>query len=453
MAILTHQRFCLVFAVIFLSSVICIACETCNPTGTTLHTKTSYDLVGNKDLNVQKPDNSCVPIQINSVHRHGHRYPGSSGIRSLKKLAQKLATKADTLKRRFNISFPLSEAFTEFAEDQSMLLTHVGEDETYNIGERIKARFPDVFSKPYSPVHYKVRSTCRLRCVRTANSLAYGFFEGTGHLGEYKHQPVAVETRDCYRDEILRPYARCDAWESQIERNRHVALKEYYYFKYGKVIKALIEKINKKIGFSHHNALGWTEIKRLFEACSYHINMYHGTLKSSICQLLDKDDIAAIEYNYELDFFYSFSYGHTISYQIACPLLRDIYQTVENAKNEVRGAYSGVFRVGHQETLVPLLTLMNVYVKKGEMLRASNFEEMKRNRTFHAACMASFSANVYFTLYKCAGNDYKIQMYVNEHLVKIPCCKSAVDCPVDVFLKCYKDIVQRCNFDKMCGNR
>lgn len=423
--------------------------ETCKPAFTTFHTKTSYDHIGNKDLHVSKPGNSCVPIQINAVHRHGHRYPSASNIRGLKVLAKKLTVKADYLKSKFNITFPLAEALRDFYEAENKLLTSIGEDDSYHIAKRIKTRFPEVFHPSYSPLSYKFRSTCKSRCVRTANSLAYGFFENRGHLGKYKFQPVSIETRDCSHDVVLRPWDACEEWIDDVLT--HKGLKEYYRFIAGKEIKSVKDRINERIGLNGSQALSLNDIKRLFEACAYHINMYKGELNNGICKLLKKDDISVIEYLYELDYFYAYSAGHKLSYRMACPLLSDIYRTLEDARNSKNGAYAGIFRVGHQETLVPLLTLMGVYVKRGERLRASNYEDM-RNRTFRSACMAPYSGNVYFTLFKCADNEFKIQMFVNEHLVRIPCCESASHCDVDVFLKCYKNSVEKCNFKKMCDD-
>lgn len=152
-----------------------------------------------------------------------------------------LDSRADVLKTKFNITFPLSEALKDFKEAQNKLLTLIGESDSYNIAKRIKTRFPEVFSKPYTPLNYQFRSTCKLRCVRKANSIAYGFFENGGHLGKDKYQPISIETKDCDYDEMLRPWDACEEWIEDILEDKK-GLREYYRFMKGPEIKALIKR-------------------------------------------------------------------------------------------------------------------------------------------------------------------------------------------------------------------
>ena len=444
------MKFAVSVIVITLSMyIVGYSAESCKTSPTTFATKTSYDDVGNKDINVIKPQPSCRPVQINAVHRHGHRYPSASHILGQQKLIEKLNKKAEIIKSRFNITFPLK---CPFEVAQSKLLTHVGEQDTYQIGKRIKKRFPELFRKSYTPLVYKFRSTCKFRCVQTTNSLAFAYFEHAGTLGATKYQPIAIKVEDCPRDALLSPWNVCKKWIQDMAVHKHKWLKEYYKYINGEEIKKLNAKINRKLGFRHSSTnLDLDDMKVMFELCAYHINMFQGSLGNGMCSLLDKEDIRVIEYLHDLDYFYSYSAGHELNYKMYCPLVSDIYHSLQDARYNKTGAYTGVFRVAHQETLESLLTLLGVYIKHGETLKASNYEKMK-NRTFRSACMAPYSGNLYFTLYKCIDGEYKVQLYVNENLVRIPCCKSATDCKFEVFLNCYKKIVHDCNFKRMCEN-
>ena len=82
---------------------------------------------------------------------------------------------------------------------------------------------------------------------------------------------------------------------------------------------------------------------------------------------------------------------------------------------------------------------------------ATNFKENK-NRIFRTGCIAPFGGNFYFVLYKeNNGSNHKVQFYVNERLTKIPGCDSSINCDFSTFERQYQDIVDKCDYKKMCS--
>ena len=156
-----------------------------------------------------------------------------------------------------------------------------------------------------------------------------------------------------------------------------------------------------------------------------------------------------------MDDYYTKSNAYKITYESSCPLLRDILKSLQAkaGRNVSYEKYSALFRSGHSDTLIPFYALLGIYTNKIPLL-STNYIENK-NRTFRVGCLCPFSGNLYFVLYKKDdGNnpisDYKIQLYVNERLTKIPGCKSSSDCDFSEFEKQYQSIVDNCDYKNMC---
>ena len=167
-------------------------------------TKTPYSLIQNLDLNVTFPK-GCQPIQVNMIHRHGNRYPSAKSVKRMNIVISKIneafgelsngeRNVAQIISGESKINLPVQNRFQSETEK---LLSTVGQKELYELGKRIKQRFPHLFEKKYSPLTYKFRSSCKIRCTRSANALAAGLFEHRGTLGLDKLQPVGIETLPC----------------------------------------------------------------------------------------------------------------------------------------------------------------------------------------------------------------------------------------------------------------
>ena len=125
----------------------------------------------------------------------------------------------------------------------------------------------------------------------------------------------------------------------------------------------------------------------------------------------------------------------------------DFIKTLRNFVESPKDGKIGVFRSAHAETIIPLFALLNVSLDYVQMT-SDNFASLKTRR-FRGACLSPFSGNLYFVLFQC-DDVYKIQLYINERLVKLPCCQSQVDCTFEEFLEHYKPMVDKCHFDHIC---
>jgi len=428
---------------VFFAKEMMIYCNNCY-NSPLFGTKTPYVMIENLDLNVTYPD-TCEPIQINMLHRHGNRYPSTKDVRKMDDMIDKVNAEINSNFEGINkldLSLPLKKLFSE---ETDKLLSNVGEKELYELAKRIKARFPGVFELPYTPLNYNIQSSCKLRCTHSANALAAGFFHNTGVLGECDYQPVAIESLPCNNDPILRFFEMCQKYVYEVTKNKS-ALKEVYEFGKGPELKSVVEKIKFKLGLPNLD-LEPVHVQSMFILCAYNIGMFKGSLHKDLCSLFDEEDRKILEYWYDLKHFYRRSLAYGITYKSSCYLLKNMYDTLLEAKENPSKAFKGIFRSAHAETIIPFYTLLGLF--GNEYLTHKNYQEM-RDRKFRSACFSPFSGNTYFVLYKCANNKFKIQLYVNELLKKMPCCDSEIDCDFDVFLQCYKKVIEQCNLDKLC---
>lgn len=410
--------------------------------GPAYSTKSPYKYIQREArIKPQPPSATCTPIQINMLHRHGNRYPSEKDVRKMVAMGAKLNKAVGKISAESKLKLPWECPFTE---EQNKLLSSVGERELYTIGKNIQHNFPELFEQPYFPLLYRFTSTCKLRCLHSSSALGAGLFEHLGTIGEYKFQPIAIESNPCANDSVLRFFEDCEKYVKEVEESE-VSEAEMNKFEKGPEMKAVLEKINSRLG-TNDTGLTTKDLKSIFIACAYDLGMFEG--QSGMCSLFDKEDQAVVEYLLELKHFYKRSAGFKITYASSCPLLRDILQTLTAAVQNTSRSYVGIFRSAHAETVIPLHALLGINLDK-EAPTAENYQNM-HGRRFRAGCMSPFSGNLYFILYRCGGDEFKIQLYVNEQIVKIPCCQSEVDCSFNDFVKCYADIVDMCNFDEMC---
>lgn len=102
---------------------------------------------------------------------------------------------------------------------------------------------------------------------------------------------------------------------------------------------------------------------------------------------------------------------------------------------------------GHSSTLLSFLTAMQIGRD------ALNFDDEdvlneNINRKFRTSKNVPMNANMAFVLYKCESaksseSPYKLRAFLNEHLIKIPGCKS-LDCELNDFVNYLKFFTQTC---------
>jgi len=408
-------------------------------------TKTPYAFIQNKDVSIKKPAENCIPVHINMIHRHGHRYPSIKDMKNMMEVGNIINkvpnSVAINLKRPWNLPYTF---------EQEKILTKVGEKELFEIGKRVVARFPEIFDHPYTPFNFTFQSTCKLRCTHSAISLAAGLFDGKGHLGTGNYQPINLETYPCHNDKVLRFFDHCEKYVQHIAESE-AGKREMNVFSKSLHVANVIDKIKQKLG-GNHVELKPKHLKVLMIMCAYELGMHDGSLSSGICSLLDEEDRLVGEYLIDLKHFYVRSAGFKINYESACPLLTDIVTTMKSFVSNPSEGKIGIFRSAHAETIIPLYALLNVSLDSTQMT-AENFKSLE-SRKFRGACLSPFSGNMYFVLFKCGdSNDdtYKVQLYINERLVEVPWCESSIDCDLNDFFAYVESSVKNCHFDHICN--
>ncbi|KAJ4830200.1 hypothetical protein Tsubulata_050217, partial [Turnera subulata] len=122
-----------------------------------LSTVTRYDFV--KDVAHTKsgsgdiPD-QCTPIHVNLVARHGTRSPTKKRMRELDRLASHLQDLIRDAEDRHSSIQKVPAWMKGWTSPwkgkvKGGELIRKGEEEMYNLGIRVRERFPDLFNEPY----------------------------------------------------------------------------------------------------------------------------------------------------------------------------------------------------------------------------------------------------------------------------------------------------------------
>ena len=475
--------------------------------------KTPYSFIedtGEDALVVKRPMASCKVKQLNVIHRHGHRLPSKNYIMRFKELSEKInwkgrrsAASSPGTRKKYNDEDKLnwkdrpsapSIKFNENdvsgikysgdkfqtadlrnADDDSILglpwdppldeehknhLTEVGQHELYRIGVRMQKRFPELFRKRYNARRFKFISTNKIRTTHSANSLAAGLFDGDGSIHS-RIQPIALEitSSDC---RILRFYDNCEVYKREIENNPR-ALIEYQRFLESDHMKRVALKVKDKLRkldgdfiVVDDRALTHRDLDAIFVGCAYEMSMFDGSIDKGLCGLLDEQDQMVLEYAEDLQNFYLTSNPlNPLTYMIACPLLKDIINKMQDAAED-KSLLQGIFRSAHSTAVLMLYTLLGLNQQHSPPLTSDNFEEQIVNKDrFRSSNVSPFAGNANFVLYDCGsgGGRMKVQLYWNERLQKLPCCQSEVDCDFKDFVDYFQKQIEKCESEDLCKQK
>ena len=406
-------------------------------------TKTAYhsDATANQTI----PE-GYRPVHLNMVLRHGSRYPSKGDIRKSSNLLTELknALSTDVFPYK-NVTISFSTP-PEWQDAEPKELSSTGEREQYEIALRFRSRFADVFNKKYWNKYYKFVSSDRPRTARSAMTFAYGLFQDKGNLGSSNFQPVAITfSGDKDSDKLLLPYDACPRYATDVLDK---GLEEVEKFIEGPEIKSLTKRLEERLRITGNLSLTFDQVENIFRLCAFGLMNRND---SSWCSLLDEEDFKVLEYQGDLKNYYEHSYGNKLSYEIICPLLSDITQNLRDFATN-NSEFRGVFRFTSSGTVISLLTMLGVF-QNTTHLRADNYQQNDK-RTFKSN-KVPMSANVAVVLYTCnstkkAGKD-KVQVFVNEEPVAVPCCDGKITCELDKFLSCFMKTVDSCDFDEMCS--
>jgi len=373
----------------------------------------------------QAADESCTPIQLSLVGRHGARYPTGTGVKRHDALEKRLIT-ADLTMAYKGLTVP------ELPKEDIGKLSARGTYEWQQIGSRVRTYFPDLFADDkYDPLTYKFESSYMQRAFASAKAFGRGAFPDTEEVDV--SDKLEGETNS---DTILRPFDSCPRYVKEIADNK--TSDEWTQSKLWRdetpmrhALRALQQRM-----WPH---MKMADMHAMYEACAYELltRPEGETAEPLVCSAFREPELEALEYDADLRSWWEKGYGYKLTALLSQMLLTEIRNEWHNsvmaqqADQPVTTNPKGIFRFTHAELIMPLFTTLGLF-KDDFVLAAETDPELIANRQWNQSKICPMSANVLFVLHGCKESNPKIQLFVNEGLVKLPWCSSTL-CPLSEF--------------------
>ncbi|XP_067673674.1 multiple inositol polyphosphate phosphatase 1-like [Haliotis asinina] len=425
--------------------------------------KTAYELIHpppeivieDEFNSVQVGTFSCLAAHSSSVMRHGARYPGLEDVQSISKIHKDIHDKLTSDKFQ-----QLKEWKNSFPQNNDKMLMALGEEEQLHLGQRTARRLRSLFVDE-DMENFRFLVSSKQRTQESGNAYYEGFLQAL--MGDSEEGDMDSELSD----ETLRFHERCQKYIHTVDKNK-TAIVEFYKFLSGKEMTNIMKKVHSKLGIPD-DLLKTEDLRTMYLVCGYETALYQS---SPWCSLFDDEDFKVLEYLSDLKHYYKNGYGHKITAVQSCPLVTDIFTTMDDAieamesevdEEDLNGYVLGNFYFGHAETLGPLYAALGLF-NDSLPLTAENYLQQS-SRLFRTSEILPFSANLMFILYECDQNDellteseaadetrettqYMLRLYVNEKLMKIPGCEDFT-CLYSQVRKQFVDLIS-CNFSKVC---
>ncbi|KAL3674773.1 hypothetical protein V7S43_000702 [Phytophthora oleae] len=405
-----------------------------------MSTKTLYETPPTLESDIL--EESCSPVQLNFAIRHGTRNP------TIKDITRINNTHLRLLEARRGGPMTWVDSWTNHPRETEAWLAELGVRELIGIGQRLRARLSSL------PVNYDANKfvfdhTWKIRTKQSAEAFAFGFFDGL--------QPVFYHSAPAGEDEILRFYDNCPVFELQIDSNKSSTI-EHSKYRDSEQMHKNLANFQKLSGFSEATQ---KDMEAAYAACAFDVAVRD--VFNQWCSFFDDEMLLSMDYFQDLKHFYRKSHGHPLSYEIAAPLLRDIFRSMKlrvDGKSDVEG----YFRFAHAETILPLASLLNIsYFDRHASDREGHFRadtplELALQRKFKSSELAPFAANIGFVLYECSahgdkqtGPTYKVKALLNEREVVFHECKGQTLCPFSVLENIFQRWIYEFNFQEHCA--
>lgn len=343
------------------------------------------------------PD-SLTPVLVNHVGRHGARYPASATFTQSLEGALKKAEASGTITPTGRHLLSLVEYVMKVSDGRWGALDSVGMAEQRGIAFRMYHNFPTLFngttvvaSSSYTP-----------RCVMSMDSF-------THQLDELNNNIEITTTSGRQNSPMLRPF---DVNKDYIAWRKKEAWKPPYdAYIAGAIPEAPIKRV---LGDNYKLGADWREMA---------LNEYYvlAGMAAMGCEIDVSEYFTQEEYNALWSCFNLRQYLQrtatsvsVIPAEITTPLLSDIITTTQAASEEGYNGPSAILRFGHAETLMPLLSQIDLM---GCNYVTDNFNTVAAHwRDFYVVPMA---ANLQFVLLKSKAGRYYLLTMHNEHPVTL----------------------------------
>ncbi|XP_040378547.1 multiple inositol polyphosphate phosphatase 1 [Oryza brachyantha] len=440
-----------------------------------LSTVTRYDVARGSNSVVSAPSMSdeCRVIHLNLVARHGTRAPTKKRIKELDRLAVRLkaliheakqAPESDSMK---NIPSWIKGWESPWkGRVKGGELVSEGEEELYNLANRVKERFQGLFDEEYHPDVYSIRATQVPRASASAVAFGLGLLSGKGKLGPVKNRAFSVLSESRASDICLRFFDSCETYKDYRKRKEPDVEKQK---------EPILEHVTSALINRYHLNFTTQDASSLWFLCKQEASLLNIT--NQACQLFNEAEVSFLEWTDDLEGFVLKGYGESINYRMGLPLLKDVVQSMEEAiiakeENHPDGTYEKArLRFAHAETVVPFSCLLGLF------LEGSDFEKIQREesldippippqgRNWKGSVVAPFAGNNMLALYQCPRktggskisqdqkNSYFVQVLHNEAPVSMPGCGSKDFCPFEEFKEKIVEPHVKHDYDALCKIR
>ncbi|KAI3841716.1 hypothetical protein MKW92_049152 [Papaver armeniacum] len=425
-----------------------------------LSTVTSYgavkDVADNSFVASKIPD-ECTPIHINLVARHGTRSPTKKRIKELDRLATRLeALVSETGNSTGNVPGWLSGWKSPWkGKKKGGELVIKGEEELYQLGVRMRERFPDLFAEEYHPDIYTMKSSQIPRASASAVAFGMGLFNGKGTLGTGKHRAFAVTSESRASDLMLRFHDICQSYKNY-RKSQEPSV--------GKLKEPILDEVASAMVKRYPMNFARQDVASLWFLCKQEASLLDIT--DQACGLFTPSEVSLLEWADDLEAYILKGYGKSINYRMGVPLLQDVVQSMEEAiiakeENHPPGTYekarldlpmlklwyhSRVFLGCFVKAtyidiwILPVKFLRNTSVLKYKRIQREKALELPpkppQKRSWRCSTVAPFAGNNMLTLYSCPSNKkskYFVQVMHNEVPVPLPGCDNSDFCPFEDF--------------------
>ncbi|XP_048231730.1 multiple inositol polyphosphate phosphatase 1 isoform X2 [Ricinus communis] len=410
-----------------------------------LSTVTRYgavkDVVYNSFEESNVPD-GCTPIHLNLVARHGTRSPTKKRKRELDRLSSRLEELIRDAEEQ-KLSLQKVPAWLKGWESpwkgelKGGELISRGEEELYDLGIRTRERFPDLFKEEYHPDVYPIKATQVPRASASAVAFGIGLFSDKGSLGRGNHRAFSISSESRASDILLRFHDCCENYKA-FRKSQEPAV--------DKLKEPILDEITAALRSRYELNFTRKDTSSFWFLCKQEASLLDIT--DQACGLFTSSEVALLEWTDDLEVFILKGYGKAINYRMGVPLLKDVFQSMEQAikareEKHAPGSYEKArLRFAHAETLIPFTCLLGLFLDGSEFQKIQKEQPLElpprppHNRNWWGSIVAPFAGNNMLVLHSCpadSSSKYFVQVLHNEHPIPMPGCNNSDFCPFEVF--------------------
>ncbi|KAH9629134.1 hypothetical protein HF086_008583 [Spodoptera exigua] len=286
--------------------------------------KTPYDTIRGDIRDFATPTN-CQAVSVWTLNRHGNRNPGTSVTLGMKEIM--------TLKDDIIASYEAgsSQLCAQDIEDfkrwkwnstldtTTSYLTGVGYEELYDIGKRIRQKYPHLMTGAADRFYF--RPTNEQRTITSCAAFVHGLTDGIG-------LNVTVEAARL-RDDVIRPYENCDRYQKEVKGGPTLNYQLDSYFTSPNYV-AIQNAVQYRLGLT--SKLNSSDLFSIYELCRFY-RSWDPTLKSPWCSVFTDEELVIMEYYDDVRHYYRNGYGSWINDNLGHLPLKDLYDSFSNCTN------------------------------------------------------------------------------------------------------------------------